>query len=131
VTPVIPLAERLEIVRNIRCVDDAVAAVVADKLEIWRELRFDVFFKGDDWRDTEKGKLLEQEFAAVGVEVVYFPYTASTSSTALRRSLDNINRLADQRRFEADLGGSRRLSKRRNPNLISAAGGRVAMNDQA
>ena len=55
VTPVIPLAERLEIVRNIRCLDDAVAAVVADKLEIWRELRFDVFFKGDDWRDTEKG----------------------------------------------------------------------------
>jgi glycerol-3-phosphate cytidylyltransferase len=42
-------------VRNIRCLDDAVAAVVADKLEIWRELRFDVFFKGDDWRDTEKG----------------------------------------------------------------------------
>jgi glycerol-3-phosphate cytidylyltransferase len=103
VTPVIPLAERLEIVRNIRFVDDAVAAVVPDKLDIWRELRFDVFFKGDDWRGTEKGERLEREFAAVGVEVVYFPYTRSTSSTALRRALDNINRLADQRQAVGDI----------------------------
>ncbi len=97
VTPVVPLNERLEIVRNIRYVDEAVAAVVADKLEIWRELRFNVFFKGDDWRGTEKGLRLEREFAAVGVEVVYFPYTRSTSSTALRKTLDNINRLAEGR----------------------------------
>ncbi len=102
VTPVIPLAERLEIVRNIRFVDDAVAAVVPDKLDIWRELRFDVFFKGDDWRGTEKGERLEREFAAVGVEVVYFPYTLSTSSTALRRALDSINRLADRQQASGD-----------------------------
>jgi glycerol-3-phosphate cytidylyltransferase len=102
VTPVIPLAERLEIVRNIRFVDDAVAAVVPDKLDIWRELRFDVFFKGDDWRGTEKGERLEREFAAVGVEVVYFPYTLSTSSTALRRALDSINRLADRQQAPGD-----------------------------
>jgi len=102
VTPVIPLAERLEIVRNIRFVDDAVAAVVPDKLDIWRELRFDVFFKGDDWRGTEKGERLEREFAAVGVEVVYFPYTLSTSSTALRRALDSINCLADRHQAPGD-----------------------------
>jgi glycerol-3-phosphate cytidylyltransferase len=105
-TPVIPLAERLEIVRNIRFVDDAVAAIVPDKLDIWRELRFDVFFKGDDWRGTEKGERLEREFAAVGVEVVYFPYTRSTSSTALRRALDSINRLADRRQAAGDICAS-------------------------
>jgi len=102
-TPVIPLAERLEIVRNIRFVDDAVAAIVPDKLDIWRELRFDVFFKGDDWRGTEKGERLEREFAAVGVEVVYFPYTLSTSSTTLRRALDSINRLADRQQAVGDI----------------------------
>jgi glycerol-3-phosphate cytidylyltransferase len=107
VTPIIPLAERLEIVRNIRFVDDAVAAVVPDKLDIWRELRFDVFFKGDDWRGTEKGERLEREFAAVGVEVVYFPYTLSTSSTALRKALDSINRLADRQQVLGDVCASR------------------------
>lgn len=90
ISPVIPLAERLEIVRNIRFVDEARAEVVPNKLDTWREVQFDVFFKGDDWRGTEKGLRLEREFAAVGVEVVYFPYTMNTSSTALRRALAAI-----------------------------------------
>ena len=85
--PVVPLHERLEIVRSIAYVDEAVAETVPDKLDMWRELRFDVFFKGDDWRGTEKGLRLEREFAAVGVEVVYFPYTMTTSSTQLRRAI--------------------------------------------
>lgn len=94
ITPVIPLAERLEIVRGIRHVDQAVAEVVPDKLDTWRELGFTHFFKGDDWRGTERGLRLETEFAAVGVTVEYFPYTVATSSTALRRTLDQINELA-------------------------------------
>jgi len=85
--PIIPLAERLEIVRHIRFVDDAVAEVVPDKLETWRGLGFNVFFKGDDWRGTTRGLALERDFAAVGVEVVYFPYTIDTSSTALRAAI--------------------------------------------
>jgi cytidyltransferase-like protein len=56
VTPVVPLVERIEIVRNCRYVDAAHAAMTDDKLEIWRDLRFNVFFKGDDWQGTERGK---------------------------------------------------------------------------
>jgi glycerol-3-phosphate cytidylyltransferase len=87
ITPVIPLAERLEIVRSVAYVDEARAETVPDKLDTWRAVGFTHFFKGDDWRGTEKGLRLEAEFAAVGVEVVYFPYTMSTSSTQLRRAL--------------------------------------------
>jgi glycerol-3-phosphate cytidylyltransferase len=90
ITPVIPLAERLEIVRNIAFVDEARAETLPDKLDTWREVRFTHFFKGDDWRGTEKGLRLEAEFAKVGVEVVYFPYTMSTSSTTLRRALSAL-----------------------------------------
>jgi glycerol-3-phosphate cytidylyltransferase len=97
ITPVVPLAERLEIVRHIRFVDEARAETVPDKLDTWREVRFTHFFKGDDWRGTEKGLRLEAEFAAVGVEVVYFPYTVTTSSTALRRALDAIQAQAAER----------------------------------
>jgi glycerol-3-phosphate cytidylyltransferase len=95
VPPVVPLGERLEIVRSITYVDEAVAEVVPDKLDTWRELKFDVFFKGDDWRGTPKGRRLEQQFAAVGVEVVYFPYTVTTSSTALRRALEALTNPGD------------------------------------
>lgn len=86
--PVVPLAERLEIVSHIGFVDQAVAEVLPDKLDTWRELRFDVIFKGDDWKGTPKGDKLERDFASVGVEVVYFPYTVHTSSTKLRQLLD-------------------------------------------
>ena len=98
--PVIPLAERLEIVSHIRFVDQAHAEVVPDKLDTWRELRFDIFFKGDDWRGTAKGLALEAEFAEVGVEVVYFPYTIDTSSTKLRAAIDALAQPTAARRAE-------------------------------
>ena len=96
VMPVIPLAERLEIVRSVRSVDMAHAAMTNDKTEIWRKLRFNVLFKGNDWQGTEKGIRLERDFAALGVEVVYFPYTQATSSSALRRTLQNIDVMANR-----------------------------------
>ena len=85
--PIVPLAERLEIVRGIRFVDEAVEEDVAEKLDMWERLHFDVIIKGDDWRGTAKGDKLERDFASVGVEVVYLPYTATTSSTMLRQVL--------------------------------------------
>ncbi|MDD9350503.1 MAG: hypothetical protein PV363_17085, partial [Mumia sp.] len=63
---------------------------VPDKLDTWKVLRFDRIFKGDDWRGTPKGDKLERDFATVGVEVVYFPYTVHTSSTMLRRALSSV-----------------------------------------
>lgn len=90
--PVIPLAERLEIVSNIMFVDQAIAETLSDRLQTWRQTPFDIFFKGDDWKDTPRGMALETDFAAVGVDVVYFPYTVHTSSTVLRRALEVIDR---------------------------------------
>jgi glycerol-3-phosphate cytidylyltransferase len=88
--PVVPLEERLAIASHISYVDRAVAEVVPDKLETWESVRFNVLFKGDDWRGTAKGEKLERDFAAVGVEIVYFPYTLHTSSSMLRRALSGI-----------------------------------------
>lgn len=88
--PVIPLVERLEIVRSVRYVDEVYAEAVPDKLDVWDELRFDVLIKGDDWRGTPKGDALERKMASVGVEVAYLPYTAHTSSTLLRRVLEEL-----------------------------------------
>lgn len=87
IEPVIPTEERAEIVRSLRFVDQVHIETVPSKLETWQDVRFTHFFKGDDWRGTPRGLELEEQFAAVGVEVVYLPYTMHTSSTALRRAL--------------------------------------------
>lgn len=89
---VVPTAERAEIVRSIGFVDDVYIETKPTKTDAWHDVHFTHFFKGDDWRGTEKGRLLEAELAVFGVEVVYFPYTAHTSSTALRRALDALTR---------------------------------------
>lgn len=106
VTPVISLAERLEIVRNIRFVDAAHAAMTNDKVEIWKDLRFNVLFKGNDWQGTEKGDKLERDFAALGVEIAYLPYTMSTSSSALRKTLQSSDTMAGREPISAGLANA-------------------------
>jgi glycerol-3-phosphate cytidylyltransferase len=85
--PIVPLDERLAIVASIRHVDEAVAEDLPHKLEMWERLRFNAIIKGDDWQGTDRGDKLEADFAEVGVEVIYVPYTTQTSSTMLRRVL--------------------------------------------
>ena len=90
IEPVIPTAERAEIVRHISFVDDVYVETTPSKMDSWRDVRFTHFFKGDDWRGTEKGLRLESEFAEVGGGALYAPYTADTSRSARRRRLDAI-----------------------------------------
>ncbi len=84
---VIPFEERLEIVRSIEHVDVAVAQESMDKLDAWEMLRFDIMFVGDDWAKTEKWRDFEKQFTEVGVKIVYFPYTKTTSSTLINQTL--------------------------------------------
>ena len=55
-----------------------------------------VLFKGDDWKGTGKGIRLDRDFAAIGVEVVYFPRMPNTSGTALRTALRNSNQIGER-----------------------------------
>lgn len=89
-TPVIPFLERIEIVSNIRFVDQAVPQVNMNKFEAWENHKFDKMFVGDDWKGTEKWSELEKQFSEVGVVIEYFPYTKHTSSTILREVLSKI-----------------------------------------
>lgn len=84
---VIPFEERIEIVRAIKYVDEVVPQVNMDKMEAWNNLHFNVMFVGDDWKGTPKWEAFEKQFAEVGVEIVYFPYTKGTSSTLINSTL--------------------------------------------
>jgi len=88
--PVIPFNERLEVVASNRYVDVAVAQVNRDKLEAWNRYKFQRMFVGDDWFKSDKWKGLDKEFEERGVEIVYFPYTQSTSSTMITNTLIDL-----------------------------------------
>jgi glycerol-3-phosphate cytidylyltransferase len=87
ISPTVPLEERVAIVDAIGIVDATYVEVTTDKRDAWREVGFHRLFKGDDWKGLPKGDRLERQMAEVGVDVVYFPYSLQTSSTALRRHL--------------------------------------------
>ena len=88
--PIIPFEERMEIVNSIRYVDRVVPKTHNNSVEAWNALHFDVLFKGDDWKNTEKGNKLEKDLKEVRAEIWYFSYTKNTSSTVIRKVLDEI-----------------------------------------
>ncbi len=85
--PIVPLPERMAMVAALRMVDSVVPDYDQDKRLAWKRSPFDVLFKGTDWQGTDKGHRLESEMAEVGASVIYLPYTPTTSSTMLRRTL--------------------------------------------
>ncbi len=85
--PMVPLLGRMEAIRAVALVDEVVVDDSTYKVQMWERLRFDIVFKGDDWKGTAKGDRLEAGMARVGAKVMYFPYTPEISSTAIRRSL--------------------------------------------
>lgn len=87
---VISHSERMEIVRSIKHVDAVVPQNDMDKFKMWQRLKFDVMFVGDDWFENEKWKDLDEKLKAVGVKIIYFPYTKGTSSTLINQTLKDL-----------------------------------------
>ena len=89
---VIPYEERVEIVKAIKYVDEVVPQTSMDKMDAWNKYHFNKMFVGDDWKGTPTWNHWEEEFSKIGVEIVYFPYTKTTSSSKLRDVLDIISK---------------------------------------
>ena len=87
---VIPYEERSEIVSNIKSVDVVVPQDSMNKLDAWKKLKFNIMFVGDDWHDTPKWNLIEEDLKKQDVKIVYFPYTKGTSSTLVNQTLVNL-----------------------------------------
>lgn len=88
--PIIPFAERIEIVRSIRYVDKVFPQATLDKYVAWKELKFNAIFHGSDWKNSEMYNKIIEQFSKVGVDVVFLPHTEGVSSTLLSEVLHNI-----------------------------------------
>lgn len=88
--PFVPFEERIEMVRSCRYVDEAVEipfnyGTTKDAYEMYH---FDCQFSGSDYVN-DPNWLAEKEFLEKnGAEMVFFPYTESTSSTKLKKMID-------------------------------------------
>lgn len=87
-TPIIPFAERCAIVEAIKYVDKVVPQTDKNKFGAWEKYHFNKMFVGSDWKGTPQWAKFEEEFAPVGVEIVYLDHTDGISSTILRDRLN-------------------------------------------
>jgi len=82
----IPLEERKAIVAACKYVDKVVDSCPEDS-DAWDLWHYDRLFVGSDYKGTERFNRYEEYFKDKGVEIVYFPYTQSTSSTQIRKTV--------------------------------------------
>jgi glycerol-3-phosphate cytidylyltransferase len=64
-------------------VDQVVPQIDKNKFAAWEKYGFDKMFVGDDWKGTDAWNRYEEQFSAVGVEIIYLPHTDGISSTKL------------------------------------------------
>ena len=84
------LEERMDIISSIKYVDRVVIQDDLDKVKAWQKYRFDKLFSGDDWKNSERWQNYETELAKQGVQVVYFPYTKTVSSSKLQEYVNQV-----------------------------------------
>lgn len=82
----IPFDERMQIVGSCKYVDKVVQSCREDS-DAWDLWHYDRLFVGSDYKGTERFNRYEEYFKDKGVEIVYFPYTQSTSSTQIRKAI--------------------------------------------
>lgn len=88
--PYIPFEERIEMVRACRYVDEAVEIPrdYGDTDEAYRRYQFDVQFSGSDYADDPAWLAKKVFLEKQGADMVFFPYTQSTSSTKIKALIE-------------------------------------------
>ncbi len=84
---IVPLSERMAILAALRCVDQVVSCNTLDKKVTWEKVHYNRLFIGDDWKGNDRWEATGREMGALGVELIFLPYTHNISSTLLREKL--------------------------------------------
>ena len=85
--PVIPLEQRMRMIKALKCVDDVVSY---DKLEYvtnCKELDIDIFVIGEDWGDKPHNLAVEKYLKSKGKKIVQVSYNPMTSSTKIKQNV--------------------------------------------
>jgi len=82
-SPIVPYTDRMEIIKNLSCVDLVVRQEALFDYKLMNNLEIDVMTIGSDWKD-KKNDNLDHIMNKTDIEVVFFPYTQHVSSTQIK-----------------------------------------------
>lgn len=89
--PVIPLEQRMEMLRALSCVDIVMPYHELDYLTVCKKVKADIFVIGEDWGRKPHNKGVEDYMNEQGRKVVQVQYNPRTSSTEIRKTVISIN----------------------------------------
>jgi len=84
--PVIPLDQRVEMLRALRCVDIVRPYHELEYISGCRELNVDIFVVGEDWGAKPHNLKVESYLKSKGSEIIRVPYNLRTSSTRIKQN---------------------------------------------
>ncbi|PHS57270.1 MAG: cytidylyltransferase [Sulfurimonas sp.] len=85
--PVIPLDQRIEMLKALKCVDDVRAYHELDYVSACKELDVDIFVIGEDWGDKAYNIAVEKYLKSNGKKIVQVSYNPLTSSTKIKQNV--------------------------------------------
>ena len=85
--PVIPLDQREEMLKSLRCVDIVRPYHKLDYVSGCRELNVDIFVVGEDWGNQPHNIAVEAYLKANGKKIIQVSYNARTSSTQIKKNV--------------------------------------------
>jgi len=83
-TPVIPLDQRIEMLKALSCVNIVLPYYELDYLSVCEEVKADIFVIGEDWGKKPHNQDVENYFNVKGKKVVQIKYNPRTSSTKIK-----------------------------------------------
>ena len=89
--PVIPLDQRMEMLKALSCVDIVMPYHELDYLTVCKDVKADIFVIGEDWGKKPHNKGVEDYMKEQGRKVVQVQYNPRTSSTEIRKTVISIN----------------------------------------
>ena len=90
--PVIPLKQRVEMLKALQCVDIVRSYHELEYVSACKELNVDIFVIGEDWGDRPHNLAVEAYLKAAGKQIVQVNYSPITSSTKIKQRVIAQNR---------------------------------------
>ena len=85
--PVIPLNQRVEMLKALRCVDIVRPYHELEYVSACKELNIDIFVIGEDWGNKPHNLSVEAYLKAPGKQIVQVSYNPQTSSTKIKQTI--------------------------------------------
>lgn len=85
--PVIPLEQREEMLKGLRCVDIVRPYYELEYVSACKELNVDIFVIGEDWGSNPHNIAVESYLKSKGKQIIQVRYNPRTSSTKIKQNV--------------------------------------------